>query len=338
MDDLQPPSRKKILIIRFSAIGDIVLTTPVVRTIKAQIPHVDIHFLVKREYASLHEFNPNITKTHAFAGNLSATIQELKQENFDFIVDLQKNYRSRKICSSLNAPHGTFPKYNIRKWILVNFKINFLPDIHIVDRYFEAVKKLNVTNDGKGLDFFIPENKEVDEDDFPAVFENGFVAIALGSLHETKRIPTHKIVEISRMLFKPVMLLGGKDVEAEGDDIVSQLKDRAFNGCGKFSIFQSASILQHADCLLTGDTGMMHIAAALNVPIASVWGNTVPEFGMYPYMPNQEDKYRIFEVCSLLCRPCSKLGFQKCPRRHFNCMNHISTYEVAEWINSLSND
>ncbi len=338
MDDLQPPSRKKILIIRFSAIGDIVLTSPIIRSIKAQIPEAEIHFLVKREHASLLEHNPYLSKIHTFIGNLKSTIEELKQEHFDFIVDLQKNYRSKKVISSLKVPYGNFPKLNFKKWFFVNFKINFLPDKHVVDRYFEAVKKLNVTNDGKGLDFFIPEDKSFDEDDFPAVFENGFIAIALGSLHETKRIPTYIIVEIARMLFKPIMLLGGNDVISEGEEIASQLGDRAYNGCGKYSIFQSASILQHADCLITGDTGMMHIGAALNVPIASLWGNTVPEFGMYPYMPNQEDKFRIFEVCSLLCRPCSKLGFEKCPKKHFKCMNQISSYEVAEWINSLNDD
>lgn len=335
MDDCQPPSRRKILIIRFSAIGDIVLTTPVIRAIKAQILHVEIHFLVKREYASLLEYNPHISKIHAYSGNLKATQQALREEHFDFIVDLQKNYRSKRIVSALHVPAGTFSKHNILKWIFVNFKINFLPNIHIVDRYFEAVKKLNVVHDGGGLDFYIPENKEFDEEDLPAVFENGFVAVALGSLHGTKRIPVHKIVDIARILYKPVMLLGGKDVISMGDDIVSQLGDKAYNGCGKFTIFQSASILKQADCLLTGDTGMMHIAAALQIPIASLWGNTVPEFGMYPYMPQQEDKFRIFEVCTLPCRPCSKLGYEKCPKKHFNCMNHISTLEVAEWINKF---
>lgn len=335
MDDCQPPSRRKILIIRFSAIGDIVLTTPVIRAIKAQIPHVEIHFLVKREYASLLEYNPHISKIHAYSGDLKATQQALREEHFDFIVDLQKNYRSKRIVSALHVPSGTFSKHNIRKWIFVNLKINFLPNIHIVDRYFEAVKKLNVVHDGGGLDFYIPENKEFDEEDLPAVFENGFVAVALGSLHGTKRIPVHKIVDIARILYKPVMLLGGKDVVSMGDDIVSQLGDKAYNGCGKFTIFQSASILKQADCLLTGDTGMMHIAAALQIPIASLWGNTVPEFGMYPYMPQQQDQFRIFEVCTLPCRPCSKLGYKKCPRKHFNCMNQISTLEVAEWINKF---
>lgn len=335
MEDSQPPSKRKILIIRFSAMGDIVLTTPIIRATKQQLPDAEIHFLTKKEQAHILTFNPYIDKIHTFSGDLATIITELRNENFDFVVDLQKNRRSKKVVCSLKKPHATFNKCNVKKWLFVNAKMNFLPDVHIVDRYFEAVKPLGVTNDGAGLDFFIPENQEFDEDDLPAVFENGFICVALGSLHATKRIPQQKIVDIGRILYKPLMLLGGKDVVDVGDEIVAQLGDRAYNGCGKYSLYQSASILKQCDCLLTGDTGLMHIGAALHIPIASLWGNTVPEFGMSPYLPNEPELFRIFEVCSLACRPCSKLGFKKCPRKHFKCMNNISAIEVAEWINQF---
>lgn len=332
--DGQPPSpRKKILIIRFSAVGDIVLTSPIVRAVKEQIPNVEVHYLVKKEYASIMEANPYVQKVHSFEGNLKKTIEQLREEKFDFIVDLQRNLRSFMLIYSLRIPHGTFPKYNIRKWIFVNLKINLLPDIHIVDRYFVATKKWNLLNDGKGLDFFIPESKEYDEEALPAVFKNGFVAISLGSIHATKRPTTHKIVEIAKILHKPVMLLGGKDVLQEGEDIAAELGEKAYNGCGKFSLFHTASMIKKANCLLTGDTGLMHIAAAFDVPIAVLWGNTVPEFGMYPYRPNKIENYCNFEVVALPCRPCSKLGYSKCPRRHFKCMNQISAINVAEWVN-----
>lgn len=332
MDDY-PPSRRKILIIRFSSIGDIVLSTPVIRAVKNQIKESEVHFLVKKEFAPVLECNPYIDKMHFFSGNLSATIKELKEEKFDFIVDLQKNRRSRKIVHSLGVPSATYHKFNFAKWLYVKMKINIIPHTHIVDRYFEAVAPLKVYNDGKGLDFFISENKSFDEDDLPAVFENGFVAVSLGGAHATKRIPAEKIVEIGHILYKPMMLLGGKDVVSVGEEIVSQLGDRAYNGCGKFTLLESASIIQQSVCLLTGDTGLMHIAAALNVPTATLWGNTVPEFGMYPYMAY--DRFRIFEVCPLRCRPCSKLGFKKCPKKHFKCMNLLPAPEIAEWINQF---
>lgn len=333
MDDCQPPSRQKVLVIRFSSIGDIVLTSPVIRAIKRQMPDVSLHFLVKKGYEGIPAHNPNIDKVHVFNGNMKETIRELKAEKFDFVVDLQHNRRSLRVTSALSASHKSFPKLNPQKWLTVSVKLNFLPELHIVDRYFEAVKPLKVKNDGEGLDFFIPENERFDIMDLPAVFEDGFVAVSIAANHETKRIPQEKIIEIGRLLYKPMLLLGGQDVAQMGEEIAAELGERVFNGCGKYSLFQSASIIEQSDCVLTGDTGLMHIAAALRKPIASVWGNTIPEFGMYPYMPNQRELFRIFETNALWCRPCSKLGYKKCPLKHFKCMHNIHVMDMAEWIN-----
>ena len=195
------------------------------------------------------------------------------------------------------------------------------------------MKILNVHNDHKGLEFYIPENQGFEEDDLPMMFEDGFVAIVLAAQHFTKRIPVSKVVEIGSILHKPIMLLGGKDVYEEGERVVSQLGERATNGCGKYSLYQSAAILQHADCVITGDTGLMHISAALHKPTAAIFGSTIPEYGYYPYMPGERNLFRNFEVCPLNCRPCSKFGSSKCKRKHFKCMNNISATEVAEWVN-----
>src|SRR5574344_1147191 len=124
MNDLQPPSRRKILIIRFSSIGDIVLTTPIIRAIKKQIPNAEVHFLVKKQNEILLQSNPYIDKIHSYKRDMDMLIKELQQEHFDFIVDLQKNLRSKKITQSLNCQSGTFPKHNFKKWVLVNMKIN----------------------------------------------------------------------------------------------------------------------------------------------------------------------------------------------------------------------
>ena len=333
MDDIPLSKKQKILIIRLSSIGDIVLTSPVVRAIKQQLPYAEVHFLLKKQFQGVMENNPYISKIHHYLGK-KATLTTLQNEHFDYVVDLQHNLRSKQIVKGLRVAHSRLHKLNVKKWLLVNLKIHAMPNIHIVDRYFNAVKTLQVVNDNQGLDFFIPKTEEVDTGDFPAVFEDGFVAVALGGAHQTKRIPLEKVVEICRILYKPVILLGGNDVAEMGDEIENRLGDRVYNACGKFSLNESASILKHCDCLLTGDTGMMHIGAALNVPIASLWGNTVPEFGMYPYMRDR-NMFRLFEVHALKCRPCSKLGYKKCPHKHFKCMNGIEAQEVADWINSL---
>lgn len=336
MDEIQPPSAIKILIIRFSSIGDIVLTTPVIRSIKEQIQGVELHFLTNQSNKQVLACNPHLDKLHLYdRQHPKTTIDSLKEEHFDFIVDLQKNRRSRQVRRNLHIPYSTFPKVNFKKWMSVFLKLNFLPDVHIVDRYFEAVVGLDVHNDHKGLEFPILPKDEFDSDDLPMVFEDGFVAIVLAGTHATKRIPVSKVVEIGSILHKPIMLLGGQDVYEAGEEIVSTLGERAYNGCGKFSLYHSCSILKQADSVITSDTGLMHIAAAFHKPIAVIWGNTIPEFGMYPYMPGNRTLFRNFEVCPLRCRPCSKLGFKNCPRRHFKCMNNISAVEVADWINKF---
>lgn len=334
MDEKQPPSAQKILVIRLSSIGDIVLTTPIVRAIKSQKENVELHFLTKKGNEPIVSSNPHIDKVHLYdTKDPKAVMKELQSENFDVVVDLHNNHRSRQVARKLKSPCFRYSKAAVKRDLCVYLKMNFLPDKHVVDRYFDAVFPLNVHNDHKGLDFFIPEGADFDEDDLPMVFEDGFVAVVLAGAHATKRIPASKVVEIGSILHKPIMLLGGKDVYEAGEEIVSQLGDRAFNGCGKYSLYQSCSILKQADCVITGDTGLMHIAAAFQKPTAVLWGNTVPEFGMYPYMPDHRELFRNFEVCPLHCRPCSKLGRKSCPHKHFKCMNKISATEVADWVN-----
>lgn len=335
MNDIQPPSEQKILIIRFSSIGDIVLTTPIIRCVKQQVPGAKVHFLVKKNNATILESNPHIDKVHLFEGDSDAIIKELKAEYFDFVADLQKNHRSRKLVKKLGCTHETFPKCNVKKAVLVGTKMNFLPEKHIVDRYFEAVAPLSVHNDGQGLDYFIPEEEKFDIQDLPAGFEEGYIAVAVGAKHATKRIPVEKIIEIGNLLYKPMILLGDRNDFGAGEEIATQMNGKAFNACGKYSLNTTASIVEQSDCVLTADTGIMHIAAALHKPITSLWGNTVPELGMYPYTAPNAPECRIFEIPYLKCRPCSKLGFDKCPLKHFKCMNLISSYEVADWINQF---
>ena len=335
MMDAQPPSWRKILIIRFSSIGDIVLTTPIIRSVKQQLPEAEVHFLLKKANAPLLAGNPHEDKVHVYQDDLNEVIKELKEENFDFVADLQRNRRSRKVVRALKCQNATFPKCNVKKLVYVRTKINFLQDVHIVDRYYKAVQPLHVTPDNGGLEYVVPKEDVFDIQDLPAGFEGGYIAVAVGAKHATKRIPVDKIVEIGNQLFKPMVLLGDKSDRSSAEKIVDRLGGKAVNFCGMYSINTTASIVEQSDCVLTADTGIMHIAAALRKPIASLWGNTVPELGMYPYVAPGAPKARVFEIPYLKCRPCSKLGFSRCPRRHFKCMNLISSYEVADWINQF---
>lgn len=322
----------KILVIRFSSIGDIVLTTPVIRCLKNQIDDVEIHVLTKKKFSSLYKTNPYINKVYEYDNSLKKNIEELKLENYDYIVDLQKNKRSLRATRALHKPHSSFPKLNFKKFLLTTFKINLMPDIHIVDRYFKAVEKLGVTNDYQGLDFFISEKNDYPLSELPENFQKGYHAFVIGGTYKTKILPAVKIVEIIQKLNEPVILLGGPDDVERAEEILSAVSCQlsAISLVGKINLEQSASIVKKAKSVLTNDTGLMHIAAAFHKNIVSVWGNTVPELGMYPYLPNEKEKCHIVECKDVKCRPCSKLGFKECPKRHFKCMMKIDSDTVVE--------
>lgn len=296
------------------------LTTPVVRAIKQQTDY-ELHVLTKKQYEGLYHANPNVDKVHSFSKHISECLTGLKQEKFDWIVDLQKNLRSYQLKRELKVKSFTFPKLNIEKWLLVNFKINKLPDVHIVDRYFKAVESLGITNDGKGLEYYIPGNDEVAPENIDSRLKEGYISFVIGGQHYTKILPPEKAALIISKIDKPVVLLGGPDDKKRGEEIIKlAMKSDIINTCGEFNINQSASLVMLSDVVITNDTGLMHIAAAFNKPLISIWGNTVPDFGMYPYMPENKSNYFISEVEGLSCRTCSKLGYQKCPKKHFRCM------------------
>lgn len=328
---------KKILIIRFSSIGDIVLTTPVIRALKIQIDDVNIHYCTKPAFKSILEANPYIDKIHTLDDGILNLAKKLKKEKFDVIIDLHHNLRTLIIKRYLGIRSYSFDKLNLEKWLLVNLKINRLPNIHIVDRYMDTVKTLGVKTDQLGLDYFIPENEEVEKDWIPASFHDGYVVFAIGGQHNTKKLPIERMIELCDRINKPVILIGGKQdfstaekiesffnkniEESHFEDGLKKLGKKTFiyNACGKFTINQSASIIKKADHVFTHDTGMMHIAAAFKKQVFSIWGNTIPLFGMYPY----KTKFVVFENNNLNCRPCSKIGYEKCPKGHFKCMKEV---------------
>ncbi|MEZ5104354.1 MAG: glycosyltransferase family 9 protein [Draconibacterium sp.] len=322
----------KILIIRLSSIGDVVLTSPVVRCLKNQVENAEIHFVTKQKFESIVSSNPYIDKVHILGENIPELIKSLKKEKFDYVIDLHQNFRSNRIKQGLNVTSYSVDKLNWQKFLLINFKINRLPDKHIVDRYLEAVAPLGIKNDGHGLDYFIPENEVFQRSDLPAPFQKGYVAFVIAGTYNTKKLPVEKVSEICQKIDYPVILLGGKKEFDEGEIVLSQSKGNVLNYSGKVSLNQSASLVKNANVVLTNDTGLMHIAAAFHKKVLSFWGNTVPDFGMVPYMADPVSK--LLEVDNLNCRPCSKLGYQKCPKKHFRCMIEMNVDEAVNWINS----
>lgn len=330
----------KVLVVRFSSIGDIVLTTPVVRCLKQQLPNAQIHYLTKSGFKDVVADNPYIDKCYYLEGDINHLLPELKKEKYDYIIDLHKNLRSLKVKKVLKCAAFSFPKLNYQKWLLVNFKINVMPDVSIVERYFEAVKSLGVKNDGEGLDYFIPKEAEVASRDIPMSHWAGYIACVIGGAHKTKQYPAEKWIEFCKDAPMPVILLGGPADADMGVRIASESdKIKVYNSCGKFSLNESACLVKYARVVVTNDTGLMHIAAAFKKPIISLWGNTVPEMGMFPYYgfnnlnKNVSNLLDIMEIKGLKCRPCSKIGYNKCPKGHFRCMNDIDNKEIMNCVN-----
>jgi len=318
----------KVLVIRFSSIGDIVLTTPVVRCLKQQVPGAEVHFCTKKAYASVIEYNPYIDKRIYLEGSLNDLISQLRAERYDYVIDLHNNLRTSIIKLRLGVPSYSFDKLNWQKWLYVRFKVNMLPPVHVVDRYMNTVKRLGVVNDDKGLDYFIPYKDIVEPEWLPLSHRSSYVAYAIGGQHNTKKLPVPRMIELCQKINYPVVLLGGKeDVEA-GEAIRQALGDeRIYNACGKYNLNQSASLLHQSALVFSHDTGLMHIAAALRKKVYSIWGNTTPYLGMYPYKTN----FVALENNQLSCRPCSKIGYARCPLGHFKCMNELPfDFELKE--------
>ncbi|MFO7843062.1 MAG: glycosyltransferase family 9 protein, partial [Bacteroidales bacterium] len=243
------------------------------------------------------------------------------------------NLRSFRVKNRLKVISFSFHKLNKEKWLMVNVKKNKLPDMHIVDRYLETLSVFDVQNDQQGLDYFIPDRDHVDLNTLSDELAGGYVGVVVGAYHNTKKMPSEKIVSVCRKIDKPVVLLGGPNDQKEAENIKNAVGTNIFNACGKYNINQSASLVKQANVILTPDTGLMHIASAFKKKIVSVWGNTIPEFGMYPYLPSPQSE--IMEIKGLKCRPCTKIGFSQCPKKHFKCILDLDDDYMARKIRAL---
>lgn len=320
----------RLLVLRFSSIGDIVLTSPVLRCIRGQVKDAEIHFATKSAFADLVRFNPHVSKVHELGEDLGDLIARLKAERFDAVIDLHHNLRTARIKRALGVPAHSFPKLNIEKWLLVNLRIDRMPRIHIVDRYLSIVEHLGVKNDDKGLELFMPDEREVRIGELPSTHQQGYTALAIGAAHATKRMPPHKLIELARLIAGPIVLIGGKEDQSVARAIGDAIGGRVFDATGRYDILGSASLIKQARAVIAHDSGAMHIACAFSRPVVSVWGSTVPLFGMGPYQPQHPERARSSEVEGLACRPCSKIGFDQCPKGHFRCMEKQDLRRIAE--------
>jgi ADP-heptose:LPS heptosyltransferase len=318
----------KILVIRFSAIGDIVLASPAIRCLRKKYPQANIHFLTKQSFKAVTEANPYVDRFHYYDRNLDELISHLKKIGFDYIIDLQNNGRSLRIKRALPAKAYTVNKLNIQKFLLTTFRLNFMPGRHITQRSLDVVRKLGAEDDGLGLDYFVPAKDEVAWETLPKTHRNGYVAIVIGASYPTKKMPVYKLKELCEKLDYPVVLLGGKEEQAEGEEIASVDPQRVYTTCGKLNLNQSADLVRKSRLVISHDTGLQYVASAFGKPTLAIWGSTSPKLDVEPYYGSafvNTGSLPIYEnilVPALKCQPCSKYGNRKCPLGHFKCMKN----------------
>jgi ADP-heptose:LPS heptosyltransferase len=324
----------RVLVIRFSSMGDVVLTTPVVRALAQQLEGgAEVHFLTKKKFASVLDGNPHIARVHTIDESVQEVMNDLKAIDFDYVIDLHNNLRSRIVKRGLKRLSFTFKKYNFEKWLWVNLGINRMPKVHVVDRYLDTLKAFQVKDDGQGLDYFIPsETICAGVEGLP----QKYVAVAIGAAHIGKKMSAEHWLEVVKQMHKPVLLLGGKEDAEVAEFIQAACKNDVWNAAGKWSIHQSALALKNAEVVISGDTGLMHIASAFGKKIVSLWGCTTPGLGMSPYRAHPQSV--MIEPSHLKKRPCSKLG-NRCKYGEKNrCIEQIAAERVVNAVNMLWNN
>ena len=321
----------RLLFIRFSAIGDIVLASPALRCAKQQIPGVEIHFLTKKSMKAVSEANPYVDVFHYYDKDLSATIQELKACKFDYIIDLHKNLRTLRIRLALGVPYLSYNKLSVEKFLLTKFQVNRMADRHISMRSVDTLAPLGVSYDGKGLDYFVPS--EVSQ---PVFFPEGYVALVIGASYATKKLPLGSLKVLCSQIPHPIVLVGGKEEVADGEALALLDPMRIVNTCGAHSLHESALIIQKAKVVISHDTGMLYIACAFEKNVIAIWGATSPALQVEPFMPI-DSKAQVFQsiVPDLPCQPCSNFGTKTCPKGHFACMKQQDLPEIARQVDQM---
>jgi heptosyltransferase-2 len=323
--------------------GDVILTTSLVRQLKATFPNSRIDFLTAKEFKEIYKYNPYISNLIEY--DKSSNFEQIaKQKNdlklnlplgkYDYIIDLQRNMRTKIFRSGLGERYFFVHKRRLHKLSLVYLKkplYKTLIPLPEVNRF--CVRELNVKNDNKGLEIWLPD--ELNTTTYPPESreknnsEEYKIAIAPGAYHFTKRYPKERFLELIELISQKInaefYLIGGKKDKEITDFIKINSKAKITNYSNSTSILETTKILDKMDVLVTNDTGVMHIAASRKIPVLAIFGSTVKEFGFIPYKTD----FRIAES-QVNCRPCTHIGRNECPRKHFDCMMNITVENIVK--------
>lgn len=335
---------RRALILRFGAIGDVLLTTPVVRCLQAAYPELIIDFVIKDKFLSVVQYHPEINQVwtlpdHAAFQDLKALSVQLNQIGYDWIIDLQSSWKSFLLCLFVHGARiNRFSPERFKRFLLVHLRLNFYwQERSVIEKYFRSVRSWKIQDDGKGPEFFIDKVSQHKTDDWlkqqQIRFDKRIAVIAPGAGRATKRWLPEGFARVSDWLEEKdyQIVLAGSESEKEICASVAGLMDRpSVNACGVFSIIETGALLDKAEIVITNDTGLMHIASALNKKIVAIYGPTTREFGFFPLRAEA----RVVES-RLECRPCSYHGTETCPKKHFKCMKEITPDQVVKAVQQL---
>jgi lipopolysaccharide heptosyltransferase II len=317
---------EKILIIRFSALGDVLLTTPFIRALKKKYPEFKMDYFVKSNFVDAVKLNPNLNQVFSWSSEkeLSEITSILMQNNYDFVIDLQNNLRTKKIVRKIGVSSASFKKPNVKKFLLVHTKLNLLKEKKTIpQRYIDVLPDFEL--DGKGLELFLPEGIESKFNS-----EKEIIGFAPGAFHYTKRWPLEYYEELGNQLVKEgyqIAIFGGKSDREICKDLQGKITD-SIDLSNDNDLFQTAKDMQKCKIVVCNDSGLMHTATAVGVPVASIFGSTVREFGFPPFGVNN----LVIENKGLSCRPCTHIGKAKCKKKHLNCLMELTPQQVHKEI------
>lgn len=333
---------KNFLIIRLSSIGDILLTTSVIRQIRLKYPEAKISFVTKEIFSDLLLHNPHLDKIYTLKNKktgLKLLLDELKKSKFDQVIDLHNNFRSNYIRYNLSYDNRfVYLKPILKRLLLVYFKLNkFTAPYSIPELYLKTIKKMGVTDDGKGLELFWPSKVDEELKKLTTSINQDYIVIAPGAGFFTKRWPIEYFADLITKIKKAwpeysICVLGSADERILAEYLAEQ-EDDIHDFCGKLSLLQAASLIKKAKTIISNDSGLMHIATAVQTPVIAIFGSTVQEFGFFPFRA----KHIVVENKQINCRPCSHVGKKNCPRKHFNCMREIKPEQVLNAVEKLIN-
>lgn len=329
----------KILILRLSSIGDILLTTPFIRMVRSRFPTAHISYIVKKEFAVLLQQNPHINNLIIFDSKegysgLKKLRAQLQKENFTYIYDLHNNLRTNRLVKGLHSAQlYQIDKSKLKRALLVYLKLNLFSQItRIPERYLSVGKAQNIKDDGKGLELFFDTQSEEKVNNILAqhnIQNKRFICIGPGAAHFTKMWPIKKVMQLTNTITQnhkiSVLFLGGKN---EAELIPESTNPLIINLAGQLSLMESAIVLKQSIGLVCNDSGLMHLASAVNTPLVTVFGSTTQQLGFAPYRSQSV----VLENNALWCRPCTHIGRKKCPLGHLNCLNTISAEMVYNAI------